>query len=256
MVKLHSITTYLNSLLEPSAYKDAAYNGLQVEAANENIAKVGVAVDAASSIFEQAAEKDCDLLIVHHGLFWGGHLQPITGRLGSKIRYLLDKNISLYASHLPLDANKEVGNGYELARLLNLEKLEPFCEYEGKLIGVKGQFPSPLTLEEIVELSAALPGRAQTPDTLFAFGPERMTSVGVVTGSGSFAIEACANEGLDLLISGEPKHEAYHLTKELGKNALFLGHYATETTGVRAIAKRLERDFDVQTVFLDEPTGV
>jgi dinuclear metal center YbgI/SA1388 family protein len=254
MPQLPSVLSYLDSLLDSRLYEDRSLNGLQVEAVGTTeIRKVAAAVDSGLSIIEKAVEAEADLLIVHHGLFWGEQ-QPITGALAKKIALLQKKRCSLYASHLPLDGNSEVGNGYELGRYLELQHLENFCMHRGMTIGAKGSFEKGRPLEYFSDKLSQIPGYSrQTP--LF-FGPKNIHTVGIVTGAGSFAITLCPAEGIDLLITGEPKQEAYHLAKDLGVNVLFAGHYATETFGVRALLRRLQRDFDVESYFIDESTGI
>ena len=123
-MELSRLVAWLDTYLETDAFEDASLNGLQVEGQPE-VNKVAVAVDSSLTTFEQAAEVGADLLIVHHGLFWGEPL-PLTGMHGRRVRYLLEHNLGLYASHLPLDAHREVGNNWGLARILGMDDLEPF----------------------------------------------------------------------------------------------------------------------------------
>lgn len=253
MAQLNSIISCLDSLLTPSQFADSAFNGLQVDGGESDIRLVAYAVDAGLSVIESAVKAEADLLIVHHGLMWGAQ-QAVVGPYGKKVELLIRHRCSLYASHLPLDAHREVGNGFELARFIGLENLEPFCQYKGQMIGAKGMVPRGQPLERFVELARSIPG-APNPVVL-PFGKKEIQRVGIVTGSGSFALQSAAEDGLDLLLSGEAKQEAYHLAKELKINAIFAGHYATETFGVSALARRLQKDFDVKTIFIDEPTGI
>lgn len=260
MIQLASVEQYLNSLLPPDEFSDYGINGLQVDSGKPVLSKIGLAVDAGMSIFEQAAEQDCGLLIVHHGIIWGENPLAITDIFGKKVRYLIEKGLSLYASHLPLDANKEVGNNYELARFLDLEDITSFFEYQGGELGAKGTLKKPISISTITSKLTEIPGA--TTQTLFPFGKEEIRHVAIISGSASDAIPLVAKERveggeqIDLFITGEPKQEAYHIAKEHELTVLCAGHYATETFGVRALGKRLEADFDIETVFIDEPTGV
>jgi len=42
--------------------------------------------------------------------------------------------------------------------------------------------------------------------------------------------------------------------EELGINVIFGGHYATESLGVKALSRHLERKFDLETRFIACPT--
>lgn len=259
MAQLQSICQFLDTLLEPHLYSDLALNGLQVEATSPeaNIQKIAVAVDAGQSVIESAITWGANILIVHHGIYWG-RLQPITGILGRKIRTLVEGRCSLYASHLPLDGHREVGNGFELARYVDLRDIDGFFEIDGRTVGAHGVCSSPETIDFFLEKLASLPGAVRP--VVFPFGPSKIERVAIVTGSGAQAIPLCdrgnGDRRFDLLISGEPKQEAYHSAKETGVNVIFAGHYATETFGVRALGARLKDRFDIETRFIDEPTGV
>lgn len=253
MAQLNSVISCLDSLLRSGEFADSAYNGLQVDGGESDVRLVAYAVDSGLSVIEAAVKAEADLLIVHHGLMWGGE-QAVVGPYGKKVELLMRHHCSLYASHLPLDAHREVGNGFELARHIGLENLEPFCQYKGQMIGAKGMSQKSQPLEKFIELAKTIPGALEP--VVLPFGKREIQRVGIVTGSGSFAIHSAAQDGLDLLISGEAKQEAYHLAKELKVNAIFAGHYATETFGVSALARRLQKDFDVKTIFIDEPTGI
>jgi dinuclear metal center YbgI/SA1388 family protein len=146
-VKRDDLTKWLDNYLALGDFQDASLNGLQVEGADE-VGKVAFAVDSSLSTLEQAAQTGADMLIVHHGLFWGKPL-AITGMHKNRVKYLLENNISLYAAHLPLDAHKEVGNNWGLARILGMTELQDFALHGGKPIGVKGVFPNPITLRDL-----------------------------------------------------------------------------------------------------------
>ncbi len=252
MPQLSTILPYMESLLNSSRFKDASLNGVQVGGWDTQIKTVAYSVDAGLSVVQKAIAEEADLLIVHHGLFWDKP-QSITGALRDKIELLIKNRCTLYASHLPLDASPEVGNGFELARFLGLSEITPWGVYNGMTIGAKANNFG-LSLENVSKKLATLPG-AINPLVL-PFGKDKIQSVGLVTGSGSFSINQAAQDGIDLLISGEPKQEAYHLARELKLNIIFAGHYATETVGVAALSKKVAERFDCKVVFIDEPTGI
>jgi dinuclear metal center YbgI/SA1388 family protein len=251
--ELAEIIRYLDTLLEPSIYSDVAMNGLQVDSGRSTIKRLAVAVDSGLSVIEEAIRFKADLLIVHHGMFWGEPL-AVRGAHALKLRHLLTGGCSLYASHLPLDGNREAGNGFELGRYLELSDLAPFYQYKGATIGAQGRFSKPLKIDEIAAKCRNMTG-ASDPLVL-PFGVPDISTVGIITGSGASALEYCAHNRIDLLISGEPKHSAFHDARELGINAIFAGHYATETFGVRALARRLEKQFNLESVFIDIPSGI
>lgn len=250
-MKLLELVNWLDSYLETSAFQDLSLNGLQVEG-RADVAKIAVAVDSSLTTFEQAAEAGADFLIVHHGLFWGQPL-ALTGPHGRRVKYLLDNGISLYASHLPLDAHREVGNNWGLARILGMTDLEPFGRAGGRELGVKGTFPNGVTLRELADTLEQELGESVL---VHAGGKLELKTLGIISGAAAREVSAAASEGLDAFLTGEPKHETFYDAFELEISALFAGHYMTETVGVSLLADRLEQEFGLATEFILLPTGL
>jgi dinuclear metal center YbgI/SA1388 family protein len=293
-VKLESILQYLEGYLGVSTHPDypTALYGLQIEGRPE-VQRLAVAVDASVASIEAAVELGADLMIVHHGLFWGG-LQPLTGRHLARIRPLIESGTSLYSCHLPLDAHVEVGNCALLARSIGVEPEQRFAPYQGVPIGWWGRLPEALELGALEErVRAAVDGRGRgaaggpggsggpggtagataggwvhaTADAAaraipagsihtIAGGPARIERVGVVTGGGASFVRDAAALGLDAFVTGEGPHHTYFDAVELGIHVLLAGHYATETFGVKALAAHLEERFGLEWTFIDQPTGL
>jgi dinuclear metal center YbgI/SA1388 family protein len=230
---------------------DSALNGLQVGRRSENIARVAFAVDASLESFKRAVREKADLLFVHHGLFFG-KTKPVTRNLYERITYLAQHDLALYAAHLPLDVASEVGNNAGIARKLKLKDEEPFGVYHGVKIGVKGVLPAPRPFRGIVE---EMLGNSATPPSFLAFGKEMVSSVGIVSGGSPKNALDAIEEGLDLFITGDRSHEVYHECLEAGLNVLFAGHYVSEVFGVEALCKKLATETDLETIFIDVPTG-
>ena len=254
MAQLARIIEFLDTLLEPHKFNDGGYNGLQVDSGVDEITRVAGSVDSGASIIEGAIENDADLLIVHHGLFWGNTPHITNGIHGAKVRRLMQQQCNLYASHLPLDGNLEVGNASEILRVLGVSRALPFAIDGSITIGARGELESPASLTEIAQALSLCEGYG--PEVILPFGSEIIKTIGVCTGAGGFALHEARRLQLDLFISGEPKHQQYHEEKELGQSALFMGHYASETFGVKALLKLLESTFGIETVWLSEPTGI
>jgi dinuclear metal center YbgI/SA1388 family protein len=206
-------------------------------------------VDASERAIARAAERGCELLLVHHGLFWDGN-QPVTGRRYRKLRRLLDADMAVYSAHLPLDVHPECGNNVLLARALSIDPQGWFGDYRGVAVGCWGL----LNVKREV-LAARLDELLGARVRMVAGGPEIVKRVGVVTGSGASMIGDALHAGLDALVTGEGAHHTYFDAEEGGINLFIGGHYATETFGVRALARRLGERFDLPWEFLDLPTG-
>lgn len=247
-MKLEKITKYLNEYLEIETFSDASANGLQVENSGK-ITKIGLAVDASLEVIEKAAAEKCSLLIVHHGLFWGKQ-NLLTDNHYKRVKALVSGDIALYAAHLPLDAHPKTGNNAQISKTIGLHHIEPFALYHGKNIGMKGKLKKKQPLEKAI---ANFEKQIGVCNNMLKFGPKEISSVGVVSGSATDIdlFKEVKNLGIDVLISGEPKYEAYYLAQEIGLNIFYGGHYMTETFGVKALGKVLHKKTGINTVFFD-----
>lgn len=250
-VDLMELVTYLDDYLSSGEIEDYpnALNGLQVESPAA-VATVAAAVDATAASIDAAVGEGADLLLVHHGLFWGGNL-PVTGRRYRRLRALLESDTALYSTHLPLDVHPEVGNNAVLARELGIGVRGRFGEYRGVEVGVWGD----LSISRDA-LCARLDDLLGDRIKLIPGGPEKLERVGVLTGGGGGFVAAARGAGLDALVTGEGSHHTYFDAMEDGLNLYYGGHYATETWGVRALASHIAERFDLEWVFVDQPTGL
>lgn len=248
------VDAFFHNLLaiESFASIDSSLNGLQVDNDGAEFGKLAFAVDANLETFKRAADAGAGLLFVHHGLFWGAPL-GVTGGHRERLRVLLDRNLALYAVHLPLDQHPEVGNNAALAELLGIENSEPFGLYHGRKIGYKGTLAAPLTVEEAVK-RIAFAGRP--PLGVFPFGKPECRTAAVISGGAAREAVQAIEEGVDLYVTGEASHSGYHQILEGGINMIAGGHYATEVWGVRRVMEKCAAELNVDVEFIDVPTGL
>jgi dinuclear metal center YbgI/SA1388 family protein len=250
-MKRDDLVSYLNDYLRVKAIKDESDNGLQVEGAEE-VTRLAFAVDASLAAVQGAAETGAQMLLVHHGLFWGKPLM-VTGVHYRRLRQLFKADLSLYGAHLPLDLHEEVGNNAVLARWLSLAEVMPFGEYQGVPMGMAGCLPATISLGDFAaQVEKVL---QEQVIHIWPFGPPSVRRVGIVSGGAAFLLDQAAAAGVDVYLTGEVSHGAYHPAQELGLNVVFGGHYATETAGLKALAGHLADKFGLETVFIDLPTG-
>jgi dinuclear metal center YbgI/SA1388 family protein len=250
-MKLELLVQYLREYLRFETHPDYpnALNGLQVEG-SATIGHVCAAVDASEAAIEEAAARGADLLLVHHGMFWDG-LRPITGKHFRKVAKLISAEMSLYSMHLPLDSHPEVGNCALLARSLGIDLKGQFGAYQGTEIGWWG------TVETDREaLRDRLERVVNGPVRLIPGGAHQIRRVGVVTGGGGSLLRQAITAGLDTFVTGEAAHHTYIDATEERINVCLAGHYATETLGVKALAKHLADRFGLTWEFVDLPSGL
>jgi dinuclear metal center YbgI/SA1388 family protein len=256
-VPLASIAAHLDALLRVRDTPDypAAVNGVQVEHRGP-VKRIAVAVDTSARIIRAAADAGANMLLVHHGLFWGG-LQPITGAYYTRMRLLLDHDIALYSAHLPLDAHETFGNSRLLALEIGLEPAAGFARHETIDCGVRG--PSDIATDELLARLNTFAKSHGGSAIASAMSPGRRTRHwAICTGAGVNAdtIREAVDHGVDTLISGEGPHWSAVDAEEKGLVIIYAGHYATETLGVRALGEHLSATFGVPWTFIAAPTGL
>jgi dinuclear metal center YbgI/SA1388 family protein len=248
-MKRTELVTYLNEYLHIDEIRDYGPQGLQVEG-REEVERIVGTVDAQLPCVTAALERSADLLLVHHGIFWGP-AQPLRGGFGNLVRAFLGADLNLFAAHLALDAHPEVGNNAELARRLGLEVVHRWGSVNGVDLAVLAVDPAGVKLDYLVDRFTQLVGPVRVVQ---AHGPRLVKCVGIMSGSGASHIAEAAALGCDLYITGETSHAHYYAALNAGINVLYGGHYTTETVGVQALGLHLQQQFGLDFEFIDLPT--
>ncbi len=251
MILLNDLVAFLDEHLAIATIPDypGALNGLQL--ANEGkVGRIIAAVDASLGVVEAAAAGGPGLLLVHHGMFWQG-AQPLRGAFYRKIKTAMDAGLAIYSAHLPLDVHPQWGNNCGLAQAIGMREVTPFLDWKGLAIGLRGAWDGTPN-----ELGRQLMQAVGGPVHVCAGGPAKITSVGLVTGGAGSEVARVAAAGVDAFVTGEGPHWSFPLAEELGINLFLAGHYATETFGVKALAKALSQHFALPSSFIDRPTGL
>ncbi|MDP2090591.1 MAG: Nif3-like dinuclear metal center hexameric protein [Candidatus Gracilibacteria bacterium] len=248
---------YLDEYLRLSDFKDDSKNGLQIDCSKDEIKKIGYAVDANTYIFDRAVQEGVDMVISHHGLFWG-HEQVLVGLPYKRAKIMIENDICSYACHLPLDAHPEVGNNIGLAKafvnIFGLREgeysIEPFCEYKGNTIGFGLRFDKTVYVSNLVTPFAE---QMQLLKRLYNFGNKQyINSVAFVSGGALSEVAKVNDQNYDVFLTGEGAHHDMILAKELGQTVLIGGHYETEKIGPKLLAYHLRDKFGIEIVYLDE----
>jgi dinuclear metal center YbgI/SA1388 family protein len=254
MVQLSELIRYTNTLLEIERYRDYCPNGLQIEGRAE-VRRIVSGVTASQALIDAAVAHKADLLLVHHGYFWKGEEQTISGIKRRRIKSLLENDISLLAYHLPLDGHTDLGNNSQLAKLWGFEVSGRFDEGEGGDGGLAlfSDLPEPMTIGALLKLVSQSLGREVTH---LPGGAEMVSRVGWCSGGADNYFQAAIAAGCDLYITGEASEPAFHLAQEQGVHFFAAGHHATERGGVRQLGEHLAGMFDLEHHFIDIPNPV
>jgi dinuclear metal center YbgI/SA1388 family protein len=246
------ILAFVDELLKPSDFEDYGPNGLQVPGP-ARVSTVVTGVSGQLELFERAAAVGAELVLVHHGILWDFQPRRLSREQAGRLRSLLGADIALAAYHLPLDAHPAIGNNALIARGLGCNDSVPFGLHRGRTIGVAGRFDEGVGASELFARVKALTER--DPLVLGA-GPERVRSIGIVSGAGADSLAEAIELGLDAFLTGEPREHVVADAREAGLHFIGAGHYATETFGIRRLGELVAERFAIKQKFVDIPNPV
>ncbi len=250
MEKLKTIVSFLNKYLDNYKFEDDSWNGLQVEGSG-NIKKVAFCVTAGLDVFKEANKKGADMIIAHHGIFWKKANPSINGWMKERVSFLINNDISFYASHLPLDAHPKSGNNAQLMKILGAQIKEPMGFYGNNNIGWIGERSS-ISIEGIVEKLEKI---IDSKPIVLKKGKDKVKKIAIVSGGAPYLVFEAIGKGVDLFITGDSA-DILEVVKDAKINVIFAGHYATETTGVKDLMTIVGKKFKVETFFINAPTGL
>lgn len=244
MITRKELTSYLDDFLNVANFKDYCPNGLQVEGKND----IGILVSGVSAtmeLIENAKALHADAILVHHGYFWNNEDHTIYGMKKRRLQALLSADINLFAYHLPLDSHAEIGNNFQLGKLLNIQytpntqtHLPLWC----------GSFATPIKAQGLNQLITEQLGRKPQH---FQGRKQYIHSIGWCSGAAQGLIDDAVKLGLDAYLSGEISEQTVHIAKEEGIHYFAAGHHATERLGVQKLGEHLEDVFALQHFFVD-----
>lgn len=249
MIGRQQLLAFYQFLLKPETYQDYCPNGLQVEG-KETIETIAFAVSATRASILDAVRLGADALVVHHGLFWSSQgARPLTGAFGKRVMPLVCAQVNLFAYHLPLDGQPQIGNAATLGNLLGCEQQQPFGDYKGMPTGIKGILTEPVSANS---LARKLENVLDHPIILASPNPEQtIRSIGIITGGANSEWRLAASQGLDAYITGEISEHDWHDSQENGVHMLAGGHHATEKFGIKALMKITGEQFCVRCLLID-----
>jgi dinuclear metal center YbgI/SA1388 family protein len=250
MVSVVEIERYCNLELQVTQFDDYAPNGLQVDGGRD-VTRLVSGVTASQALIDAAIEVKAEAILVHHGYFWKGEPQPLTGIKGRRIRTLMQHGISLLAYHLPLDAHITLGNNALLGDCLGFIDTQP--PNNEKSMVWQGQLPAPMSGDELAKL---INERLDRQPLHLSGGDRLINRVAWCTGGAQGYLPVAAELGVDAYISGEVSEQTYHQAKELKVHYFAAGHHATERYGVKLLADNIANAFNVEHISLEIPNPV
>ncbi len=244
-IALQELETVFNRILTPENFSDYAPNGLQVQG-KAMVGRLVSGVTASKALIDAAIAANADAIVVHHGFFWKGEAQVITGMKRRRLGALMEADVSLFGYHLPLDAHPELGNNAALARLLAIRPEGPL--QPGDSVGNVGSLVTPQPVAKLLERISERLGRPP----LHIGDPDRLVErIAWCTGAAQGYIDAAVQAGADLYLTGEVSEQTVHVAREEGIEFVAAGHHATERYGVQALGDAVAKELGIEHQFID-----
>ncbi len=241
MINNKELEKYINNYLNISKFEDYCPNGLQIEGRSD-IGKIISGVSANQDLIDQAIDEKADAILVHHGFFWKGEEQVLTGIKKNRIKALLENDINLFAYHLPLDAHPIVGNNIQLALRFNIQNPQPI----GDTLVWQGEVEAPLSevAQSVMNITSRMP-------LVFGAKDKQINKIAWCSGGAQSYIKFAIEAGADCFITGEVSEQIPAICKENNIAFIAAGHHATERYGVQALAQHLSQQFELDYQYID-----
>ncbi|SDP96665.1 Nif3-like dinuclear metal center hexameric protein [Lentzea jiangxiensis] len=230
-MKLADVIAVLESAYPPKTAEKWDAVGLVCGDPAEDVTRVLVCVDPASSIVDEAVEVGAQLVVAHHPLLLRGvNGVPADDPKGALVHKLIRNGAALYCAHTNADSALP-GVSDALARAIGLTvtgPLEP-AEPDGTGLGRIGELPEAEPLSAFTRrVAGALPATVQ--GVRAAGDPNRLVKrVAVCGGAGDSFLETVKRAGVDAYVTADLRHHPALEHVESGGPALVdVAHWASE----------------------------
>ena len=133
LMKISDVIYYLESLAHPSLQEHYDNAGLVLGNKNWGCTGIICSLDATEDVINEAIGKDCNLVVAHHPIIFGG-LKKINGKnyVERTVITALKNDIAIYAIHTNLDNVVNGVNG-KISAMLGLKNVSILSPREGTL---------------------------------------------------------------------------------------------------------------------------
>lgn len=187
-------------------------SGWLVCTSQKEVSKIMLALTITDSVYEQAKEQNCDMIISHHPLFF------------IPLKY---SDINIYCAHTNMD--KAIGGTTDtLIETLGL-KADRIEEEYVRIV----ELESPISVEECTnKLRTISPNLRYVNNT----GITQIKTIGFCAGSGSDFVDSVET---DAFVTGDLK---FHPSLEYSKLVYDIGHFESEILILKKFAKILDKE--------------
>ncbi len=237
MYKKRKIISFLDNFLEIQDYDDIWYdNGLIIEG-RDTISSIAFAVDPTKDVVKKAINREYDMLITHHGMFYKKVPLRIKGNVKRKLNQIIESNLNYYVAHLPLDVNEEIGNAPNVLRGIGAKVLSLWSR-EGIEVGAVGELSRVVSFSRLLDIF-----RRNITERVMGmnFGLKNVSVVCAVTLDVDDVIYDSVE--FDAIILPTIDHITYQDAKEYGVNVIYADQYDLDRIAFEFLKEKLLEAF-------------
>lgn len=223
------------------------------------VTRILVALDITEEVVQEAVRRDCQLIVSHHPVIFGGAKsvtdETVTGRV---LLALAENGVAAVCAHTNLDAalggvNDCLAQRLDLRDTTLLERagVDDF----GRPYGIGRVGAAHLPDLSARDYAAYVKERLGANSVRFADGGVPVRRVAVGGGSCGSMLEQVKAAGCDTFVTADVKYDVFLSARAMGINLIDAGHYATENVVCPALVKLLAEAFPRVEVLLSADHG-
>lgn len=254
------ILNFLSDLAPPELAEEWDNTGLLIGQRDDAVSSIMTCLTLTPDVAEEAVSKGASLVIAHHPILFRA-VKKLTDETseGRMLLSLIRAGVAVYSPHTSYDSAYE-GVNRQLADSLNLSNVKPIrmadsdsdSESNDASIGSGrfGDLPDDVSLTDFVELVK----QALKIDNTWFVGDSAATirRVGIACGAAAEFMGDAAQQGCDVLLTGEARFHACLEARTRGIALVLPGHYPTERPAMENLASRLSNQFPDLTVWASD----
>ena len=234
MTEIKDILDWFEGFAPVDTAMDFDNVGLLVGDRNTAVSRALLTLDITAETVEEAAKTGCELIISHHPVIFA----PMKRMPAKSVPYLLARHgIAAVCMHTNLDLSESFGVNTCLADALGVKGLRKAKAGECLFIGE-------LDEETATDVFALRAKEALGCEGLrYTAVKPTVKTVAVASGAGGSDVFAAAEEGADVLVTGEIKHHEIIAANAMGVNIADVGHFKSEDIVILPLKNKLEAAF-------------
>ena len=255
-LNVRDIADLINGIAPVGLQEEWDNSGLIIGFEKMHVKKILTCLEASPEVVDEAKASGADMIVTHHPLIFGGIKNICDGdHTGNMVMSILESGISVYSCHTPFDKVKG-GNNDALAELIGLTSIKTLdgrdvaaaakmMENENSYdIARRGKFKKAKDFKEIIDLVCDRLQLSLRDIRAAGNMDDEIDTVGLCTGAGSEFIEAAADNGCQLFITGDVTYHEAQKARERGICLLDAGHYGTEKLFSETMKEKLDKKLE------------